>query len=76
MFIVKTLDTGEIDYYEKIEDVYMNCEGIDVENGLYEFGDDEGNIYEVEWVKKIKSGNLFWLLSWSDQEKYRLKKRD
>ena len=42
MFIVKVLDTSETDYYNKIEDVYMNCEGIDVNNGLYEFSDDEG----------------------------------
>ena len=76
MFIVKILDTQEIEYYDKIEDVYMNCEGIDVNNGLYEFSDDEGNIYEVEWLKEIKTVKLFGLFSGSDQGKYRLKKRD
>ncbi len=76
MFIVKVLDTGEIDYYNKIEDVYMNCEGIDVNNGLYEFSDDEGNIYDIEWIEEIKTGKLFGLFSWSNQGKYRLKKRD
>lgn len=76
MFNVKVLDDGTVQHYDKIEDVYMNCEGIDVNAGLYEFSDDEGNVYVIEWIEKIRTGKLFGLLSWSDQGKYRLKKRD
>ncbi len=55
MFIVKILDTGEIEHYNNLEDVYMNCEGIDVNNGLYEFSDVDGNIYDVEWIEEIET---------------------
>ena len=76
MFIVRAKDDNSIDYYHDLDQVYQNCEGIDVRDGLYEFTDSEGNTYDVEWVEAVERTKWFGLFETVSQGKYRLVKRD
>ena len=77
MFIVQAHDDRTEDRYDTLDEVYRNCEGIDVRDGLYSFSDDLGNVYDVEWVEKVvERKHLFGLLTSLTQGKYRLGQED
>ncbi|MFM9905385.1 MAG: hypothetical protein ACKVQJ_12545 [Pyrinomonadaceae bacterium] len=76
MFIVKALDDGTAEKFETLEQVYMECEGIDVNDGVYEFSDEEGNSYDVEWTEKVESTKWFGFLTTLTQGRHNLVKRN
>lgn len=47
-------------------------EGIDVEEGLYKFFDETGNLLVAEFIKPNKRGKLFGIFKWVSSGTYRL----
>lgn len=76
MIIVKTLDDQSMERYETFEQVYSNCEGIDVRDGLYEFSDEHGNMFDVEWMEHVQESRSILGMRSLTQGRYRLIKRD
>ena len=76
MYLVRALDEDVVYPYETLEKIYSSCEGWDVLEGNYEFCDDLGNEYEVEWIKPATSKKiLFGLVTSISNGTYRLVKK-
>lgn len=76
MYLVRALDEDVVYPYETLEKIYSTCEGWDVHEGNYEFRDDLGNEYEVEWIEPATSKKiLFGLMTSITNGHYRLVKK-
>jgi hypothetical protein len=55
-----------------LEEVRRDCEGIDVENGVFQFFDEKGSRLEPRFTKANKKGRLLGLLSWVESGEFDL----
>jgi hypothetical protein len=55
-----------------LEEVRRNCEGIDVENRVYRFFDENGSQLEPRFTKPNKKGRLLGILSWVESGEFEL----
>lgn len=76
MIIVKALDDQSVERFETFEEVYANCEGIDVRDGLYEFSDEQGKIFDVQWIEPVQESRSLLGMRSLTQGRFRLIKRD
>ena len=72
MIYVRTIDTGEIEKYESLQEVYQNCEAWDVYGGEYEFFDEDNNKLEIMWIKEFKKHKILWFFETYDEGRYKL----
>lgn len=56
-----------------VADVQMNCESIDVQNGVYQFFDEKGNYLEPSFILPNKQLKTIGPVGWVVSGKYLLK---
>ena len=59
---------------DNIDDVQRECEGIDVEENVYQFFDENGLRLEPEFIEENKKGTIIGSLGWVESGIFDLKK--
>ena len=65
-------DDGTLEVVNSLEEVRRNCEGIDVENGVFRFFDENGNHLEPRFTKPNKTCQVFGVFSLVEAGEYEL----
>jgi hypothetical protein len=58
------LDDSTLDVIANLEEEQREYEGIDVENGIYQFFDETGRYLELQFTETNKKGCFLGILSW------------
>ncbi len=59
---------------DNINDVRRECEGIDVENNVYQFFDEKGLKLEPKFIEPNKKGKISGLIGWVQSGVFNLEK--
>ncbi len=65
-------DDQTLQVVNSLEEVRRNCEGIDVENGVFRFFDENGSHLEPWFTKPNKKGGDLGIFSWVESGEYEL----
>jgi hypothetical protein len=65
-------DDQTLDVVNGLEEVRRNCEGIDVENKVFRFFDENGNHLEPRFTSPNRKGRDLGIFSWVESGEYEL----
>ena len=65
-------DDNVLSVYNSENELQGACEGIDVEEGVYQFFDSAGEPLEAQFIEKNQKGKIFGPLGWVVSGKYTL----
>ena len=65
-------DDQSLTVLENIEQVRVECEGIDVENDLYHFFDEKGLLLKPNFTHQNKKGKNIGIIGWSESGVFEL----
>ena len=67
------IEAGTLDVADNLEEVRRDCEGVDVESGVYSFYDENGTILEAHFTAPNKRGSFLGLIKWTESGVYELR---
>jgi len=65
-------DDRSVQIVNSLEEVKLNCEGIDVENRVFSFFDENGSTLEPRFPKPNKKGRNLGIFSWVESGEIRV----
>ena len=66
------LDDSTLDVIANLEEAQRNYEGIDVEDGVYQFFDVTGSYLEPRFIEPNKTGRFLGIVSWVESGQFEL----
>jgi hypothetical protein len=64
------LDDSTLDVIANLEEAQRNYEGIDVEEGVYQFFDETGCYLEPQFTEPNKTGRFLGIISWVESGQF------
>jgi hypothetical protein len=69
-------DDQTLNILDSIDEVRRDCEGVDVEEGIFSFFDESGSLLLPYFIESNKKGKLFGLFGWVSSGVFDLKKSE
>ncbi len=66
------VEDGTLEIVADVAEARRNYEGVDVENEVVRFFNEQGQFMEPNFIKPNRYGKILWLLNWCESGEYEL----